>query len=388
MEQNYNSLVKYCEQENFKGWDPYDGLNSPIIQKTIFGKSRFIRLAWIQLFKRNPFNLRPFVGIKKEYNPKGLALFLIGYHKRYKKTADKKDLEKIIFLADLLLKKKSNGYSGACWGYNFDWQARAFFQPKKTPTIVPTSYAAEALLLAYDSTKNKAYLEAAMSVKDFVLNDLNRTYDDKGDYSISYSPLDNTTVYNAGLLAAKILTLLYSYSKNEELFENAKKITQYVVNKQSPDGSWVYSPLHHHQWIDNFHTGFNLECIYLYMKVFEDKSMYPAYKKGLDYYMNNFFTEKGESKFFNDKLYPIDVHAPAQLLAFLVKSNEIENYQDLAEKVINWTIANMQSKKGFFYYPKRKYYTNKTPYIRWVQAWMFYGLSFLIYPDLNDKQYN
>ena len=124
------------------------------------------------------------------------------------------------------------------------------------------------------------------------------------------------------------------------------------------------------------------------MKVFEDKSMYPAYKKGLDYYMNNFFTEKGESKFFNDKLYPIDVHAPAQLLAFLVKSNEIENYQDLAEKVINWTIANMQSKKGFFYYQKRKYYTNKTPYIRWVQAWMFYGLSFLIYPDLNDKQYN
>ena len=23
-------LKKYCEKENFKGWDPYDGLNSKI----------------------------------------------------------------------------------------------------------------------------------------------------------------------------------------------------------------------------------------------------------------------------------------------------------------------------------------------------------------------
>ena len=376
-----DKLTLYCEQQEFKGWDPFDGLNSPIIKNTALGESKFFRLAWIQLFKRNPVNLRHLVGVKKEYNSKGLALFLIGYHKRFKKTRQNKDLEKIILLADLLLEQKLKGYSGSCWGYNFDWQARAFFQPKGTPTIVATSYAVEALLSAYDVTKNDKYLNVATSAKRFILEDLNRTQDNNESFTLSYSPIDNTSVYNAGLLGAKTLTLIYKYTHESELYVNAKKIVEYVVDKQNPDGSWFYSPLHHHQWIDNFHTGFNLECLAIFMKVFDDKSIYSAYKKGLDYYMDNFFTQKGESKFFNDKLYPIDVHAPAQLLAFLSKTDEIENHQEIAKKALVWTINNMQSKKGFFYYQKRRYYTNKIPYIRWVQAWMFYGMSCLIFSD-------
>ena len=70
---SFNRLKGYCEKENFKGWDPYDGLNSWVIQKTLLGKLRVFRLAWIQLFKRNPINLRPLFGIKKDYNPKGLG---------------------------------------------------------------------------------------------------------------------------------------------------------------------------------------------------------------------------------------------------------------------------------------------------------------------------
>ena len=57
--ESFDSLISYCEKENYKGWDPYDGLNSWLTQKTPLGKSRFFRLTWIQLFKRNPLNLRP-----------------------------------------------------------------------------------------------------------------------------------------------------------------------------------------------------------------------------------------------------------------------------------------------------------------------------------------
>ena len=32
------------------------------------------------------------------------------------------------------------------WGYNFDWQSRNFFAPRGTPTIVPTAFAARALI--------------------------------------------------------------------------------------------------------------------------------------------------------------------------------------------------------------------------------------------------
>jgi hypothetical protein len=92
---NFQKLKFYCESENFKGWDPYDGLNSWVIQKTPLKKSRFFRLAWIQLFKRNPINLRGIVGIKKDYNPKGLGLFLIGYCNLYKIENKQEYLDKI-----------------------------------------------------------------------------------------------------------------------------------------------------------------------------------------------------------------------------------------------------------------------------------------------------
>ena len=64
---SFNRLKKYCEEEQFKGWDPFDGLNSKVFQKLIFlNKKRLIRLAWIQAFKKNPVNLRKLLIIKGE----------------------------------------------------------------------------------------------------------------------------------------------------------------------------------------------------------------------------------------------------------------------------------------------------------------------------------
>lgn len=51
--ESFKALQHYCEKEAFKGWDPYDGLNSTLIQKTFLGKIKLVRLAWIQFFKRN-----------------------------------------------------------------------------------------------------------------------------------------------------------------------------------------------------------------------------------------------------------------------------------------------------------------------------------------------
>lgn len=82
--ESFERLREYCEAEEFKGWDPYDGLNSKIFKAfPLVNKSRLIRLIWIQIFKRNLINFRDLAGIKKAYNPKGLGLFLSGYCKLY-----------------------------------------------------------------------------------------------------------------------------------------------------------------------------------------------------------------------------------------------------------------------------------------------------------------
>jgi len=383
--ESFKKLLTYCEKENFKGWDPYDGLNSWVIQKTSLGKSRFIRLAWIQFFKRSPINFRKIVGIKKDYNPKGLGLFLIGYCNLYRANKKKEYLDKINFLSTKILELQTKGYSGACWGYNFDWQARAFFQPKHTPTVVATTFIGESLLEAYEITKRQELLDTVISSSKFVLSDLNKSYDENGNFTLSYSPLDQTQVYNAGLLGAKLLCLIYKYTNDNDLLVNAKKIVSYVCGKQRNDGAWTYGTLPFHQWIDNFHTGYNLECIYTYQNISGDLSFNSNIEIGLTYYLKNFFTAEGVSKYYNNKVFPVDIHAPAQLIVTLSKLSKLKENIDLAGNVLHWTIENMQSKKGYFYYQKKKTVTSKIPYIRWAQSWMFYAFSYYFLEKNNEQ---
>ena len=385
-QESFSKLIKYCESQEFKGWDPYDGLNSWVIQKTPLGKFRVFRLAWIQLFKRNPINLRPLFGIKKDYNPKGLGLFLIGYCNLYKQDNNQNYFNTITFLANKIISLQTKGYSGACWGYNFDWQARAFYQPKFTPTVVATSFIVEALLQAYDISRNEQLIKTATSASNFILNDLNKTYDEQGEnYTLSYSPLDNTQVFNAGLLGAKTLVLIYQRTKEETLLIEARKIVSYACSKQKTDGSWAYGTLPFHQWIDNFHTGYNLECICFYQKISGDKSFQKNLDNGLRYYLTEFFTDIGISKYYNNKTFPIDIHAPAQLIVTLSKMNLLQENIILADKVLSWTINNMQSSKGYFYYQKKKWTLFRIPYIRWAQSWMFYALSYYVKSPQNEK---
>ena len=138
---SFNKLKVFCESNEFKGYDPYDGLNSKFFQRLpIIPKNRLMRLAWIQFFKRSPLNLRKLVGINPAYNPKALGLFLSAYCELYQHDKKNEHLDKINFFIEKIESFQTKGFSGACWGYNFDWESRAFFQPKFTPTIVASSF--------------------------------------------------------------------------------------------------------------------------------------------------------------------------------------------------------------------------------------------------------
>jgi len=378
-------LAHYCKNEGFKGYDPYDGLNSTFFQAIpVLRNSRLARLTWIQFFKRVPFNMRPLAGIKKDFNPKALGLFLSGYCNLYKLRADSEYLDMIRFFTEKIRELANNKYSGDCWGYNFDWQAKAFFQPKNTPTVVATSFIGNALLDGYEITGDGNLLKSARSACDFVIKDLNRTYDDKGNFAYSYSPLDKTVVFNASLLGSRLLSRVYSFTHESELLDNAKKSVSFCCDNQKSDGSWGYGTLDFHKWIDNFHTGYNLECISDYIKYSNDHAYDEHLAKGFDFYIKTFFTVDGIPKYYSDKLYPIDIHAPAQMVMTLSRLDKFHEYSNLVNNVISWTIDNMQSNKGYFYYQINKHFSSRIPYMRWAQAWMFYALSEYLWQSDSD----
>ncbi|MEQ8245356.1 MAG: delta-aminolevulinic acid dehydratase, partial [Fulvivirga sp.] len=101
----------------------------------------------------------------------------------------------------------------------------------------------------------------------------------------------------------------------------------------------------------------------------------------LDYYINTFFTQDGFSKYYSNSKFPLDVNNPAQLIITLVKANKLDPHKNLVGKVVQQTIKQMQSNKGWFYYQKNKWFTNRILYLRWSNSWMFYALSLLLKND-------
>jgi len=376
VQNSLDKLSAYCERVSFKGYDPYDGLNSRLFKAIPFiSKSSYARLFWIQVFKKSPINFRVLAGIKKDYNPKALGLFLSGYCNLFKRSTEKGNLTKILFLCDKLLELANKDWSGTCWGYNFDWQAKAFFQPKHTPTVVVTTYVSNALLDAYEITGDQKMLTTARNSCRFILKDLNRTYNDKDNFAFSYSPLDRSVIFNASLLGSQLLSRVYFFTYEKILIEEAKKSVAFCCKYQQEDGSWNYGTYKFHQWIDSFHTGYNLECINDYMKYSGDNEFQENLSRGYNYYLNTFFTKEGKSKYYSNSLYPIDIHSPAQFIITLTKLGKFHEQKLLIDKIMNWTISNMQSEQGYFYYQINKYFSSKIPYIRWAQAWMFYAMS-------------
>jgi len=377
--QQIDSLCHFIEDQDFAGSDPYDALNSPIVRALSF-KQKYGRIAWIQLLRRSPINLRPILRVGKGHNPKGLGLFLGGYAKLYRVDNRPEYLKKIRYLLGLLHACMSDGYSGNCWGYNFDWQSRAFYVPKYTPTIVNSGFIGHALLDAYEYLNDQLYLDMAVPIKDFLLKDLNRISD--GDtFCFSYTPIDKTAVHNANLLGASLLIRLHGLTGVEELRDAALSSLAYTMKHQHADGSWFYAEAEMQRWIDSFHTGFNLEAIRWFKRCGEASEYGQAYEKGVKYYTRNFFLQDGTPKYYHDSVYPIDIHAPAEAISFF--SGEGSEYSELTNNVLTWMLANMRDPKGYFYFRKGRRITNRIAYMRWSQAWAFRALTEYAYSRAN-----
>ena len=71
---SFSQLENYLISENFKGYDPYDILNSFIPFKKL---GNFFCVLATQIQKRNPINIRRLIGIKKGNKPKSFCSFFI-----------------------------------------------------------------------------------------------------------------------------------------------------------------------------------------------------------------------------------------------------------------------------------------------------------------------
>ena len=173
---------------------------------------------------------------------------------------------------------------------------------------------------------------------------------------------------------ARLLSQVYSVTRDRALAEEAKSTVNFVLRHQKDDGSWPYSKGDKRNWVDNFHTCYILDCLDEYCTLTGDDGARSQLEKGVNYYVNTFFQDDCIPKYYSNSLYPVDSTAAAQSILTLARFG----YIDKAENVAAWMIDNMQDSKGFFYYQKHRYFTNKISYMRWSNAWMYSALSYLL----------
>ncbi len=392
IKQTTSALLKYCQQDNWSGYDPYDALNSEIFKRLPFLNSRLPRLALTQILKRIPLNFRKLLLIPKTQNPKALALFLMAFVK-----LDKMGLLANADIIPLTVQNLINLRSGSslkpvnrhrlpveletvnryyCWGYSFPWQGRKVLAPKGAPNLVCTVFVANALLDAYEANRDAENLRMATSAADYILNEL---YWTKGDSVAGFSypvPTLQIQVHNANFLGAALFCRIYKYCKEERFLEPAMKAARCSAAQQQADGSWDYGELSTQRWIDNFHTGFNLCALKTINQCLNTNEFEPNIRSGFEFYRNNFFRDDGAPKYFHNRVYPVDIHSVAQSIITLLSFRDLdENNVELAQRVFEWAMTNMWDERGYFYYQVTPYYKNKIPYMRWSQAWMLLALA-------------
>jgi hypothetical protein len=365
----------WVENHDYKGYEPFDGLSSwarPLALGTIMGD----RLL-MQLIRQSPVNLRPLLGVTPQDSTKGRGYMARGYLILYRTTGREEYKNKAVECLRWLDKNKAKKYAKHSWANCFDFSSRGGRYTSEDPIIVWTSLIGQAYLDAYEITGDKWFLEIAESVCGWIM-DLPREKTPTGNCLSYLMPVQNT-IHNANMLGAAMLARTAKKTGNRDFQEVARSAMEYSVSRQLPAGSWWYAEYPNHQWIDNFHTGYNLDSLKCYIEHSGDETWRPNLMKGLEFFKAHFFEDSGRPKYYHTRTYPVDSQCAAQAIETLAVFSDLDPAcLDLSLKVARWTIENMQDADGHFYY--RQYPLGikaKAPMLHWAQATTFKGLASL-----------
>jgi hypothetical protein len=370
-----DKLEKWVEDHDYRGYEPFDALSSYLRPLTF--RSLFLERVLQQVVRQSPINLRPMLGIKPQESTKGRGYMAWGYLQMFKFTGDPGYREKATRCLDWLDENRAPGFSSHSWGNHFDFSSRGGRLPKKEPIIVWTSLHGQAYLDAYESLGESRFLDVARSICDWILA-LPRERTDNG-ICLSYVASKQSSIHNSNMLGAAMLARAAKYFGQAGYLDVAREAMAYSCSRQLPDGAWYYGEREDYHWIDNFHTGYNLDSLKCYTDHSGDNRFMENLRRGLEYYKKIFIEPNGRPKYYHNRAFPIDSQCASQSIETLANFSGYDAASiGLAIKVANWTIDNMQDKKGYFYYRQYPLIKARTPMLHWAQATTYRALALLL----------
>ena len=119
-----------------------------------------------------------------------------------------------------------------------------------------------------------------------------------------------------------------------------------------------------------------MEALYIIKDTLKTSEFDENIEIGYRYYLNNFFEEDGTVKYYNNSIYPIDMHSFAQAILTLLKVGKKLSDRSICNQVVKRAVELMYlTNKNRFAYQKHRWFINKINYMRWTQAWAYYSFA-------------
>ncbi len=343
-------LESYLLHNSLATYDPYDVWKTDIGVKIkkLYYKNKYLGLipAGIITIYDLYINNHKRTGYYKQEYPITRAQAAITLLNMYEQEKNLKYIEYAKKHIDWLLDHVSTGYSGHCWGMNYDWVYTATdTYNKNTPFSTHTPYPLEALVQYYNITKDETVLEAIKSVFLFLEKDIKVMKETEEMLILSYGVEKDRIVTNANSYSMYMYALLISFlPEQEEYIKNKiKKLYNFITSVQQDDGSWLYSPYDNDTFIDCFHSAIVVKNIIKTGRLTYLEDVDTITTRGYTYIIKSFMNEEDNlCKRFSISnkisLTKFDLYDNAEVLNLAIMLNDKETIQKLSNAIQKYFI--------------------------------------------------
>jgi len=376
-------IEKYLLRDDLLTFDPYDIwiTNFGKKVKQLYYKNKYIGIvpAGVLTIYDLYLNNTPRLGYNKQEYPIVRAQALLSLLNLYNNEADNLYLEYAKKDIEWLLSNSSKGYSGYCWGLNFDWvySADAIYD-KNIPFSTHTPYPLEAMVKYYEVTEDKSLIEPITSVFLFFENDIKVMLESTDKLILSYGVEKDRIVVNANAYAMYSYALLLKFLPQKRSYIESKiyKLYNFILSVQKDNGSWLYSPYEDDTFIDCFHSAFVIKNIIKTDKIIKLNGADKVIKNGYNYLIDNFLDKKKFlfrrfSKSNKASLVKFDLYDNAEMLNLSIMLKDNSTVEKLSKSIQDNFVKNRKIASMIDLFGQRKNFDH----LRWAIMPYIYALS-------------
>jgi hypothetical protein len=313
------------------------------------------------------------------------AHYAMGFFSLAQALNSERYYQRAVGFLEILEQTRCEGYENYCWGYPFNWETLRGTITEGTPLITTVPYVYEAFRQGYEIDGDPKWRGIMRSIAEHALYDYQDIEVSPAASTCSYTPdpKDSVRVVNANAYRAFLLTIAASDFGEEKYQRVAQRNLNFVLEAQNADGSWYYATDGQRHFTDHFHTCFVMKALAKIERLTGDAGCRQALNRGVKYYSQTLFDERGIPKPFSRAprliVYKKELYDYAECLNLctLLQDRHPELATTLAT-VLNEVLTVWQREDGSFRSRKLHIGWDNTPMHRWSQAQMFRSLSRLL----------